>query len=329
MSEFTMGVVNVSNSEKLLRLLKIISLIEHRHGAELQDLVTECNVCERTIYRDLDALNQSGLPIYFDDKMKRYRFMDKVFLRPLTFTVDEATALLACVQDFSKNDNPLGNSLRLAQGKILASLPDDRQSQVDKACRSVDIKVAAKHTDVSEQLFNIIEKAIDKQCRVNICYYTKTRESETERVIDPYVITFRGSAWYLVAFCHLRKAVLMFRMDRIRKVSETKEPFVVPSDFSAQEYFSGSWLIERGEPIHVKLKFLPEAARWVRTETFHPSQRITECESGSIIFEATVNGRREISRWILGYGAEVEVLEPEELRVYLKEQVEQMAKVYC
>lgn len=329
MSEFTIGVVSVSNSEKLLRLLKIISLIEHRHGAVLQDLVEECNVCERTIYRDLDALNQSGLPIYFDDVTKRYRFMDKVFLRPLTFTVDEATALLACVQDFSKSDNPLGNSLRLAQEKILASLPDERQYQVDKARRNVDIKVASKPADVSQQLFNVIESAIGKQCRVKICYYTKTRESETERVIDPYVITFRGSAWYLVAYCHLRKAVLLFRMDRIKKASETKESFVLPSDFSTQEYFSGSWLIEHGEPIHVKLKFLPEAARWVKTETFHPSQRITEWENGSIIFEATVNGRREISRWILGYGAEVEVLEPEGLRSYLKDQVEQMAKVYC
>ncbi|SDF33600.1 helix-turn-helix transcriptional regulator [Sporomusa acidovorans] len=329
MSEFTIEVVSLSNSEKLLRLLKIISLIEHRHGAVLQDLVAECNVCERTIYRDLDALNQSGLPIYFDDGTKRYRFMDKVFLRPLTFTVDEATALLACVQDFSKDDNPLGNPLRLAQEKILASLPDERQYQVDKARKNVDIKVTSRSADVSQQLFNVIESAIDKQCSVKICYYTKTRESETERLIDPYVITFRGSAWYLVAYCHLRKAVLLFRMDRIKKASETKEPFILPSDFSAQEYFSGSWLIERGEPIHVKLKFLPEAARWVRTETFHPSQRITECEDGTIIFEATVNGRREISRWILGYGAEVEVLEPEELRSYLKDQVEQMAKVYC
>lgn len=321
-------VINVSNSEKLLRLLKIISLIERKRGASLNNLVEECNVCERTIYRDLDALSQSGLPVYFDDKTKRYHFMEKIFLRPLAFTIDEATAVLACLQDFSKENNPLGNSLRLSQEKILASLPYERQCQVDKAHKNVDIRVISKPADISQKIFSCVEKAIDEQRRVKIRYYTKMSESEKERLIDPYVITFRGSAWYLVAYCHLRQAVLLFRMDRIKQVVETSESFIRPSDFSTQEYFSGSWLIERGDPVHVKLRFLPEAARWVKSETFHPSQRITECNDGTIIFEATVNGRREISRWILGYGSEVEVLEPESLRLYLLEQVAQMVKVY-
>ena len=321
-------VVNVSNSEKLLRLLKIISLIERKSGALLKNLVEDCNVCERTIYRDLDALSQSGLPVYFDDKTKRYHFMEKIFLRPLAFTVDEATAVLACLQDFSKENNPLGNSLRLAQEKILNSLPHERQCQVDKARKSVDIRVISKPADVSQKLFSCVERAIDGQYRIKIRYYTKTRESETERLIDPYIITFRGSAWYVVAYCHVRQAVLLFRMDRIKQIEETNESFVMASDFSAQEYFNGSWLIERGDPIRVKLRFLKEAARWIRSETFHPSQCITECNDGTIIFEATVNGRREISRWILGYGSEVEVLEPEDLRLYLMEQAAQMGKIY-
>ncbi|WWV72044.1 hypothetical protein SOV_34040 [Sporomusa ovata DSM 2662] len=321
-------VVNVSNSEKLLRLLKVISLIERRHGATLNNLAEECNVCERNIYRDLDALNESGIPVYFDVETKRYRFMDKVFLRPLTFSVDEAAAVLACVQDFSKENTPLSNSLRLAQDKILACLPNDRQCQVDKARKVVDIWVTSKPVEVCQKLFGCVEKAIERHRRLKIRYYTKQRESESERKIDPYVITFRGSAWYLIAYCHLRQDVLLFRMDRIKQANETMESFDLPKDFSTQEYFSGSWLIERGEPVHVKLRFLPEAARWVRSETFHPSQRITELDDGAIIFEATVNGRREISRWILGYGSEVEVLEPEDLRFYLMKQAAQMVKIY-
>lgn len=321
-------VMKVSNSEKLLRILKIIALIGCKGGASLQNLIEECEVCERTIYRDLDALGQSSLPIYFDDKTKKYNFMEKIFLRPLTFTVDEATAVLACIRDFSKEKNPLGSPLRRSQEKILESLPYERQCQLDNGHKSFDIQVISKPTEVQQPIFNCVEKAIGRQCRVKISYYTKMREAETERLIDPYVITFRGSAWYLIAYCHVRQAVLLFRMDRIKEVKETSESFVMLSGFSAQEYFNGSWLVERGESIHVKLRFLPEAARWVKTEQFHSSQRIKECNDGTIIFEATVNGRREISRWILGYGSEVEVLEPDELRIYLIEQVAQMVKLY-
>lgn len=318
----------MANSEKLLRLLKIISLIERRHGATLSNLVEDCNVCERTIYRDLDALDESGLPVYFDTETKRYRFMDKVFFRPLTFSVEEATAVLACVQDFTKENTPFSNSLRLAQDKILGSLPNERQCQVDKARKGVDIRVTLKPDDVCQELFECIEQAIAQQRRLKIRYYTKHRETETERKIDPYVITFRGSSWYLIAYCHLRQDVLLFRIDRIRQADETAELFHIPQDFSIQDYFSGSWLIERGTPVHVKLRFLPEAARWVKSEIFHHSQCITELNDGSIIFEATVNGRREISRWILGYGSEVEVLEPKDLRFYLMEQAAQMVKIY-
>jgi predicted DNA-binding transcriptional regulator YafY len=69
----------VASSEKLIRLLKIISIIEHRQGAELQCLAGECDVSERTIYRDIEALSMGGMPIYFDNTTHRYRFTDKVF----------------------------------------------------------------------------------------------------------------------------------------------------------------------------------------------------------------------------------------------------------
>lgn len=318
----------MSNSEKVLRLIKIITLIERRSGVTLNELISKCSVCERTIYRDLDALSQCGFSIYFDDAARCYRFMEKVFLRPLTFAVDEAAAMLACLDNFSTNDAPLGTSLRLAQDKILASLPLERQGLVEQARKNVDIQIQSKSSGISPQLVSRLEKSIEQKNSTLIRYYTKTRESETERLIDPYVITFRSAAWYLVGYCHLRQEIRMFRLDRIKEVSETKKSFKLPVDFSAQEYFSGSWLIERGDPVNVKLRFLPEAARWVKTELFHQSQQITECEDGTIIFEATVNGRREITRWILGYGSDVIVLEPLDLRSHLIEQANAMVRTY-
>lgn len=93
-------VINVSNSEKLLRLLKMISLIERSSGALLKNLVEECDVCERTIYRDLEALSQV---VFRFTLMKRQRYhLWKKYSCGLAFTVDEANAVLACLQDFSK-----------------------------------------------------------------------------------------------------------------------------------------------------------------------------------------------------------------------------------
>ena len=103
---------------------------------------------------------------------------------------------------------------------------------------------------------------------------------------------------------------------------------MLPDDFSVKSYFGGSWYIEQGEPLAVKLRFSPEAARWVRDTQYHPSQVVTAQSDGSILFAATVNGRREITRWILGYGAAVEVLDPVELRDYVAGQAMAMMGLY-
>ncbi len=91
---------------------------------------------------------------------------------------------------------------------------------------------------------------------------------------------------------------------------------------------AGSWFIEQGEPVRVRLRFAPEAARWVKEAHFHDSQQVEELADGAILFEVTVKGTREITRWILGYGAEVEVLEPESVRQAVAEAGKKMAELY-
>ena len=318
----------VANSDKLIRLLKIISLIEHRQGASMKTLAQECEVSNRTVYRDIDALTLGGMPIFFDPAVKRYRFTDKVFLKPLTFPLDEAAALIQCTGPFVKGSMPLSPALRRAQERILASLPAERQRQVDELRGVIDIKVAQSTDDVCADTFSCIEQAIHERRRIEAVYYTKTSEKISERVLDPYVITFRGSAWYLVAYCHLRQAVKIFRVDRIRQVKLLPGRFEVPKNFSAAAYFESSWLIEQGEPMKVRLRFMPEAAKWLRGNRYHHGQSTTDEADGGMLFEVTVTGTREITRWILGFGPSVEVLEPPELRGQVAELMRQGAARY-
>jgi len=310
----------MANSEKLIRLLKIISLIEQRNGASISTLTEECEVCQRTIYRDIEAIATGGMPVYWDPDLKKYRFTEKVFLKPLTFSVGEATALVQCIQGFTRMRTPLNAALRMAQERIMASLPADRQKTVDQLRDVVDIKIARRPHEVCADTFDCVGKAIQEHRRLLVQYYTKTTETLTERKLDPYVIAFRGKAWYLVAYCHLRGAIKIFRLDRIRRVEILPETYALPANFSASAFFEGSWLLEQGDPVKVRLKFYPEAARWIRESSYHPAERTQELPDGSLLYEVTVNGTREITRWIMGYGLAAEVLEPEWLRRDIAEQ---------
>ncbi|SDF84002.1 Predicted DNA-binding transcriptional regulator YafY, contains an HTH and WYL domains [Sporolituus thermophilus DSM 23256] len=304
--------MDLPRSEKLLRLLKIISLIEHRQGATIETLVGECGVCQRTIYRDIRALAESGLPVYYDSATRRYRFTRQVFLRPLTFTVDEASALLQCLDGFDHHTFPLANALRSAQDKVLACLPSERKEEVRRLRTVIDIRFDAPY-QVSIATFTTLEKAINDQRRLHIVYYTKTRDAITERDVDPYVIVYRDKAWYLIAYCHLRQAVKLFRVDRILELSVLPASFTRP-EFSVEDFFAGSWHIGQGEPLTVLLKFAPAAAKWVKDAVFHPTPQLREESNGMLWFEVTVNGDWEITRWILSFGPEVEVVSPGWLR---------------
>ena len=121
---------------------------------------------------------------------------------------------------------------------------------------------------------------------------------------------------------------MIFRLDRMAESRLMTDTFELPRNFSPDAFFAGSWFIEQGEPVRVKLRFTPESARWVKEAHFHASQQVEELPDGSLLFEVTVKGTREITRWILGYGPDVEVLEPDSVRRKVAEAVNKMEKIY-
>lgn len=122
--------------------------------------------------------------------------------------------------------------------------------------------------------------------------------------------------WYLVGYCQRRREVLLFRTDRIKEVKETGAGFERPADFDINKYSASSFRVFRGAgpPQQVRLRFSPEAARFVKERQWHPSQEIKEQTDGGIEMTLKVSHLFEVKRWVLSYGVECEVLEPEELR---------------
>ena len=132
--------------------------------------------------------------------------------------------------------------------------------------------------------------------------------------MDPYTLLFREHAWYLVAYCHERKDIMLFRVDRIRELRRLDEDFQVPRSFSIENYMAGAWEVERGNPVKVTIRFDPAAAPLIREARWHPSQVLTEEPDGSLLMEVTTGGRSALLRWVLGFAGRAVVVEPAEVR---------------
>jgi predicted DNA-binding transcriptional regulator YafY len=160
-------------------------------------------------------------------------------------------------------------------------------------------------------------------------YYTMSRRKVTQRKVAPYKLWFYNGTFYLIGHCRSRKEIRIFAVDRIKMLNLTGERFEVPADFNADDFMKASFGVFQGQPVHVRLHFSPDAAGYIKEKVWHDSQKISEQKDGSVILEVDVAGTREIKRWVLRWGSQVQVLEPDALREEIRSEVAEILGVYA
>ncbi len=269
----------------------------------------------------------AGVPIYFDNG---YKITRGFFLPTLHFSLSEALALVMSSGILAQyRGTPFSEAASSAITKILAVLPPEiRESSTEIAEKVLynaqPIVDYSKHKDI----FARLEEARRAKKRVKMEYYTLERDAITKRLVDPYGLINRLNTWYLVAYCHWRKEIKMFRIDRIRKLEVTSQTFEIPLDFSLEDYMGDAWQVIRGESHLVKIKFTCNAAKRVVEDRWHPSQILEIHKDGSVIMTVLVSGLSEIASWVLSFGGEAEVLEPKELREKIRKSVSSLSRIY-
>jgi predicted DNA-binding transcriptional regulator YafY len=309
------------------RLLHVLNLLRARQGLKASDLARECEVSERTIYRDVIALSSGNVPIYFDNG---YRLLSDAFLPPLNFTFEDYLLLkMSLSSSVLMENSPLRKQAKSVLAKIEANLSPTLKKDIDKIEEPLKISIKS-NSDFSKisLIFKLIEQCVLNKKSLEI-EYESLETGLTQRQIDPYSLIFRGHAWYLVGFCHLRNQMRIFRLNRIKKVTILDKSFEIKPGFSLSTFFKDSWEIYQGEPGIVKIRFKGIGALVVESGQHHPSEKISKSKDGSLIYEVKVNGIEEISRWILGFGENAEVLEPKELRKRMRKTAENLSRMYC
>ncbi len=295
------------------RLLYIINLLRSRRTLNAVRLAEECGVTERSIYRDIISLSEANIPIYYDNG---YKLASDNFLPPLNFSFAEYSCLkLALESTPLELTGKYVSILKQVTAKIEAGLSQATKEQRKTASESVRLEIESTlPRGTIERWFGQIEAAINDRTCLEMDYDT-IEHGVLRRIVEPYFIVFRGHAFYFVAYCRLREDFRTFRIDRVKRVAVTDERFVRRKGISADTYFDGSWRIYGGEPVEIVVRFSGSAARVVMSGTYHPREHVEPDEDGKVIYRVTVNGTAEIARWILGFGAEAEVLAPDNLRL--------------
>jgi len=324
----------MARGDQLGRQWSIIQiLISSKMGKSAADLAEELECHPRTVYRDLEALQVAGFPIYNEmvERKHLWSLLDTMKHQiPIPFNLTELMALYFS-RDMLKvfRDTVFYDSLESLFKKVKTTLPPESvkyMEQVEQILH-VGIKPYKEYAKFKEIINRVNEAAAAKQS-VEIIYYTMSRKKETKRKVDPYRIWFFNGTFYMIGHCHMRNEVRIFALDRIKMLHQTKDTFVIPEDFNLEEFIGPSFGVFQGEPVKVKVWFDSDVSGYIKEKIWHESQKIEQRDDGSIIFEAEVAGTDEIKFWIMNWGSKAEVLEPESLRDEILRETEVMLERY-
>ncbi len=307
------------------RMLHILNLIRSRRNMNAATLAKECGCTERSIYRDIISLSEANVPIYYDNG---YKLATDNFLPPLNFDFEEYSALRLALESTPLNlTGKYSEILRQIRAKVESNLPAPVREQKKTAVRATAIAIDSTQSTKAEKWFGDIEAAAQDSYCLEL-KYSSVESGTTSRVVEPYFVVFRGRAFYLVAFCRLRKDFRTFRLDQIQSLKKLEEQFQPEPGITAEKYFDGSWQVYSGEPVEVVIRFTGKAAKIVSTRTHNPNEQKEAARDGSVQYRVTVRGIEEIQRWVLGFGGEAEVIEPDQLRMNIARLAGDLDRLY-
>jgi predicted DNA-binding transcriptional regulator YafY len=310
----------MARGDQLARQWRILqSLIASRRGKSAADLARELEFHWRTVYRDLEALQLAGFPIFTDrlDGKNLWSVLDSVRHNiPIPLSLTELMALY-----FSRGlmtvlkDTVFYDSLESFFQKIKATLPAETIQYLDRIEESFEVgsKPYKQYGQLRDSIDRISEATIHRKI-IEIDYFTMSRKEKTHRKVAPYKIWFFDGAFYLVGNCGLREDIRIFALDRIKSLKLTDEAFEMPEDFKVEDFMQTSFGVFHGKPQNVRIRFAAEVAGYINEKIWHKTQKIQPQKDGSLIFEARVAGTEEIKFWLMTWGSKAEVLSPAALR---------------
>jgi len=324
----------MSRGDQLARQWQIIHAIaSSRSGRTAAELADTLAVNLRTIYRDLEALQTAGFPLYTcrSNGKNYWSLLESVKGQiPIPFTFTELLALYFCSDLLtSLQDTVFFEALNSLFQKIRSTLPPESLQYLSTIQKT--FTVGKKQYKTYGNLSTIITCATEAamaHTTLQLVYYSMSRKQETERLVDPYHLWFYNGTFYMVGYCHTRGDIRIFALDRIKTIRPTQNTFVVPEDFDVDAMMQSGFGVAKGIPEHVQIFFDSSSAGYVQERVWHQTQKLFPQPDGSLVFEADIALTDELKMWVLSWGPSAKVLSPPQLVTALRNDVLKMAAQY-
>ncbi len=304
------------------RLTSILTLLQGKKKITAQEIADRYEISVRTVYRDIRALEEGGVPIGAEAGVG-YFLMDGYSLPPILFTKEEAAAIMIGSKLIaSKTDDSVAKEFESALDKIKAVLKSTEKElfeTLDQQIQVLSPNIPKKHPD---KFIIDIQTALAEKRVLRIGYHANYTDETSDRDIAPISLCFYSNKWHLVAYCYKREAMRDFRTDRISSLTFTPKTYDIGAYKDVLSNI-GSLLV--GSELNEVCIWVPAStARYIQEQKYYYGFIKEEKDQDGWKMVFMIDNLYNFGKWLLSFGSNVRVMEPQRLKSTMHELVQEL-----
>ncbi len=334
---------------QISKLLKMVDCLSRPQGARIKDLqkALECN--ERTVYRWINTLEGLGFPLEKLDGQshRRYRLMDtyvkkmpNLAIPDFRLTLSEILLLYVVLSQDRVTRNTSMQKRRDKLIKRLSTMLSEKEQKLAHAVKGLVVLNPRPQKDYSkkEHIIDVLTNAILGKTPCTVKYYSFSKKKDFDFDIHPlHFFESQGGLYVIVQLAQMKEPVKdvvdslrVLAVERIQEIEpKERETFQYPKGVNPAELLSRAFDTVWNDPIKVVVRFSADAAPYVKERVWPGKYTFEEKDDGSLVFHLETSGYEDVKRWVLSFGRDARVLEPDRLRRDLAAIYQDMARHYA
>lgn len=291
------------------RLSAILIQLQSQRIVKAQDIATRFDISLRTVYRDVKALEEAGIPVIGEAGVG-YSLVDGYRLPPVMFSREEATAFLTAEKLVERlTDAATSNDYKSAMYKIKAVLKKGEKDYLEDMNSHIEVLKSRQQLQSRSDLnlLPVIMRSISEKKALTINYFAQYRQENSVRCIEPIGVIYLENYWHLIAFCRMRNAIRDFRMDRISNLNSTDDDFKQQHP-SLQHYLKRE---RRERELHeVVIVVDKRIHRYLDDQRYYNGFVSESTEGDKVVMNFFTCSLEGFARWFIMFGDEAKIIKP-------------------
>lgn len=321
--------------KNLLQLIKALTLLSRPQGCTRKELAEELNITDRSVSRLINSIEDLNIPVYDEqiplERQKRWHIeshyvekLPNLTLPKIALTLPEIISLcMMAGESVVFNGTEIDRQIQAALSKLMYFLPEQTKNDLSGPKRIFISKtMGAKCYTGKEHVIQTLTESILNGNACQITYHVFYRDEIKDVTIGPLHLYENNGGLYLFAVKINDNQIRSYAVERIRRIAPLPESFDYPVDFDPEKTLNSAFDMIHGEPVTVKIRFSPGEARYIKEKQWAAAQTIEDHPDGSVTLTLTTSGYRDVKRWVMSFGKEAVLLEPEKMKQEIRDEIQ-------